>query len=51
MTPEKIKMAARLMRDGSGDVQEICKTLNVSRSTLYRYVSPQGEIRNGGKPE
>ena len=50
MTPEKVKMAARLMRDGSGDVQEICKTLNVSRSTLYRYVSPQGEIRNGGKP-
>jgi DNA invertase Pin-like site-specific DNA recombinase len=45
MTPEKMKMAAQLLRDGSIQVAEICKTLNVSRSTLYRYVSPDGEIR------
>jgi DNA invertase Pin-like site-specific DNA recombinase len=50
MTPEKVKIATNLIRGGSVDVQEICKILNVSRSTLYRYVSPEGEIRQGAKP-
>ena len=27
------------------DVGALCHTLNVSRSTLYSYVGPQGEVR------
>lgn len=45
MTPEKLKMAVRLMKDPEVSIQEICRTLDVSKSTLYRYVGPSGEIR------
>lgn len=45
MTPEKIRIAARLMRDPEVSVREVCRTVGVSRSTLYRYVGPTGEIR------
>lgn len=45
MTPEKVKMAARLMKDEHIKVEDVCATLGVSRSTLYRYINPQGEIR------
>jgi len=45
MTPEKVKMAARLMRDPAIQVEEICRTLGVSRTTLYRYVTPEGTVR------
>lgn len=45
MTPEKVQMAARLMRDPDVSAKEVCQTLGVSRTTLYRYVSPRGEVR------
>ena len=45
MTPEQVKMASHLMRDPDVAVKEICQTLGVARSTLYRYVGPSGEIR------
>jgi DNA invertase Pin-like site-specific DNA recombinase len=45
MTPEKVKLAARLMQDPAVSVAEICHTLRVSRATLYRHVSPNGEVR------
>ena len=45
MTPEKLKMAVRLMKDPEVSIKEICSTLGVAKSTLYRYVSPKGEIR------
>ena len=45
MTPEKLKIAARLMKDHEVSIKEICTTLGVAKSTLYRYVSPKGEIR------
>lgn len=47
MTTEKIKMAASLMKDKNNTVTEICQTLGVSRATIYRYVSPTGEVRKG----
>lgn len=46
MTVDKIKMAASLMKDKNNTVKEICKILAVSRATLYRYVSPRGEVRH-----
>jgi DNA invertase Pin-like site-specific DNA recombinase len=47
MTTEKVKMAVRLMKDTEVTINEICTTLGIARSTLYRYVSPKGEIRIG----
>ena len=49
LTPDQIAMAARLIRSKEVPVSEICKMLKVSRPTLYRYVSPTGEIRNDGR--
>jgi DNA invertase Pin-like site-specific DNA recombinase len=37
-TPKKVAMAQALYADKSNTVGDICKTLNVSRATLYRYV-------------
>ena len=45
MTQEKIKVAASLMKDKTNTVKDICHTLSVSRATLYRYVTPSGEVR------
>ena len=46
MTKEKIKAAASLMKDKNNTVKDICHTLGVSRATLYRYVTPMGELRH-----
>jgi DNA invertase Pin-like site-specific DNA recombinase len=45
LTPEKVKMAASLIKDKNNRIKDICTALGVSRPTLYRYVSPSGEIR------
>lgn len=45
MTADKIKVAASLMKDKSNSVKDICQTLKISRTTLYRYVSPKGEVK------
>jgi DNA invertase Pin-like site-specific DNA recombinase len=34
----KVAMAKKLYTDRSNSIDEICKTLNISRATLYRYV-------------
>ena len=49
MMPEKVQIAATLMRDPAVGVEEICHTLGVSRSTLYRYVQPDGQLRGEGQ--
>ena len=36
-TAKQIEMAQRLLNDPSVSIAEICRTLQVSRSTLYRY--------------
>ena len=45
MTPEKVRLASRLMSDPTLQVDEICTTLGISRATLYRYVDPKGQLR------
>ncbi|MBX7221975.1 MAG: recombinase family protein [Blastocatellia bacterium] len=37
MTPKKKAMAERLLADPETSVSEVCRTLNISRSTLYRH--------------
>lgn len=45
MTAEKLELAVRLMKDPAVSIGEICRRLAVSKSTLYRYVGPDGSVR------
>jgi DNA invertase Pin-like site-specific DNA recombinase len=38
LTPKKAKMLYDLYRNKENSIDEICKTLNISRTTLYRYI-------------
>jgi DNA invertase Pin-like site-specific DNA recombinase len=38
LDPRKVSLARKLYADGSMPVQEICTTLHIGRSTLYRYM-------------
>lgn len=42
---KQIQIAATLIKDKTISIKEICATLGVSRATLYRYISPTGEVR------
>lgn len=44
MTPKKIELAAQMMSDPNKSIAEICQTLGISSSTLYRYVSKDGQV-------
>ena len=37
-TPKKVAMAQQLYNDKTNAITDICKTLNISRATLYRYI-------------
>jgi len=37
-TPKKVTLAQSLYENRNNTIDEICKTLNVSRATLYRYI-------------
>jgi len=37
-TPKKIAIAQALYNDKTNSIEDICKTLNISRATLYRYI-------------
>ena len=41
----KVKLASRLMRDPELSIAEVCRAVGVSSATLYRYVGPDGTIR------
>lgn len=43
-TPAKVAMAKALYADHSHSIAEICKSVGVSRATLYRYLDrPESE--------
>ncbi len=39
LTAKKVQMAQQLYYDKTNAIADICKTLNISRATLYRYVN------------
>ncbi len=41
--PKKVQMAQTLYNDKDNSIEEICKTLQISRATLYRYINTKGE--------
>src|SRR3954462_14803345 len=38
LSPEKVQLLQTLYNDKRNEIADICKTLRISRSTLYRYV-------------
>ena len=48
LTPEKLSTDQALMRDPSISVSQVCRTVGVSRRTLYRHLMPDGTLRTGG---
>lgn len=49
MTPAKVRLAMASMGQPGTKVGELCAELGVTRQTLYRHVSPTGELRADGK--
>lgn len=49
MTPAKVRLAQASMGQPGTAVGELCRELGVTRQTLYRHVSPTGELRSDGK--
>lgn len=49
MTPAKLRLALASMGKPETKVSALCAELGVTRQTLYRHVSPQGELRLDGR--
>ncbi len=45
MTDEKMKRTAKLMKSSDYSINEICEMVGISRTTLYRYLKPDGTLR------
>ncbi len=48
MTPAKLRLAMASMGQREVVVGDLCKELGITRQTLYRHVSPTGELRPDG---
>ena len=48
MTAAKLRLAMAAMGQSETIVGDLCKELGVTRQTLYRHVSPKGELRADG---
>lgn len=49
MTTAKLRLAQAAMGKPETRIAELCNELGVSRQTLYRHVTPAGELRADGK--
>lgn len=49
MTPAKVRLAMAAMGQPETKVSALCEELEVTRQTLYRHVSPTGELREDGR--
>ena len=49
MTAAKVRLAMAAMGQKETKVGDLCKELGITRQTLYRHVSPSGELRPDGK--
>jgi DNA invertase Pin-like site-specific DNA recombinase len=48
LTKGQVRLAQASMKNKDTNVSELCRELGVSRQTLYRYVSPNGKLREYG---
>lgn len=49
MTPAKLRLAQAALKDPQTQVSALCKELGITRQTLYRHVSPEGQLRGDGQ--
>jgi len=49
LTKEQVRMAQVAMASRDTSIAELCKELDVAPATLYRYVDPDGNLRDYGK--
>ena len=49
LTKTQVRMAQAAMTNRDTSVAELCKELGVKPPTLYRYVDPNGNLRDSGK--
>jgi DNA invertase Pin-like site-specific DNA recombinase len=49
MTPAKLRLAQVAMANRDTSVEELCKELGITRTTLYRYVDEKGAVREYGR--
>jgi DNA invertase Pin-like site-specific DNA recombinase len=49
MTPAKVRLAMASMGKPETKVSDLCTELGITRQTLYRHVSPSGELRPEGE--
>jgi DNA invertase Pin-like site-specific DNA recombinase len=50
LTKAQVRLAQVAMKNRDAKVNELCKELGgITRATLYRYISPDGELREHGK--
>jgi DNA invertase Pin-like site-specific DNA recombinase len=49
LTKAQVRLAQASMANKDTNASELCRELGVSRQTLYRYVGPNGELREYGK--
>jgi DNA invertase Pin-like site-specific DNA recombinase len=49
MTAAKLRLAMAAMGQPETKVGHLCNELGISRQTLYRHVSPNGDLRDDGK--
>ena len=49
LTNTQVRMAQAAMASRDTSVSELCKELGVKPVTLYRYVDPNGNLRDYGK--
>lgn len=49
MTPAKVRLAMASMGHPETNVAALCQELEITRQTLYRHVSPTGELREDGR--
>jgi DNA invertase Pin-like site-specific DNA recombinase len=49
MTPAKVRLAMAAMSNKETLVNDLSRELGITRQTLYRYVSPKGQLRERGK--
>jgi len=49
MTPAKLRLALASMGKSETKISALCLELGITRQTLYRHVSPNGELRPDGK--
>ena len=49
LSKTQVRLAQAAMQNRDTKVSELCEELGVTRSTLYRYVGPRGELREHGE--